>query len=325
MIKKIINSNVNLLIISLLMLVFCSPIIINYSPYSLQIKKLNIIISKINQCNLSLTQSVQDKSIDSDMAKNLLTSGIVKLDDINQEISSLPSMKQNELLKTKVMDALNYNTSLYEITLSLLKTSDLNSLSIKFPEYSNSLKLVEDSSNTLNILGLEPSFPIESKVFFENSSNYVTTVLKITREKDIKYEQNKYFSQGLNECLSLLDNIDEDLKPALAKIKEDGRSLEVLISDLKNKQSSLSSIKNKSYALTIPEEGSTIFKQFQDVLSTYEIYLNALKYSLITETSSSSSERIDENYNESFDKYDSYLVNVQDFKKELDIFNKNCI
>jgi len=325
MIKKIISSNVNLLIISLLMLTFCSPIIINYSPYSLQIKKLNIIISKINQCNLALTQSVQDKSIDSDIAKDLLTSGIVKLDEINQEISFLPSMKQNELLKTKVMDSLNYNTSLFEITLSLLKTSDLNSLSIKFPEYSNSLKLVEDSSNTLNLLGLEPSFPIESKVFFENSSNYVTTVLKITREKDIKYEQNKYFSQGLNECLSSLDNIDEDLRPALAKIKEDGRSLDVLISDLKNKQSSLSSIKNKSYALTIPEEGSTIFKQFQDVLTTYEIYLNALKYSLITETSSSSSETIDENYNESFDKYDSYLDNVQDFKKELDIFNKNCI
>lgn len=326
MIQKIINSNIRLLVISLLMFVFCSPIIIKYSPYNLQIKKLNTFIAEINQCNLSLNQSIQDKSIDSNLAKDLLTSGILNLNLINQEISSFSVMKQNELLKKNVMTSLSYNASLYEISFSLLSTSDLNSINMKLPEFSESLSLVENSSNTLNLLGLDSSFPIESKVFFENSSNYVTTVLKVTREKNVNSQQNKYFSQGLNECLSLFANIDEDLKPALDKIKEDGRSLDVLVSDLKNKRSSLSTIKNKSYSLTIPEKGSTIYKKLQDTLTTYELYINSLQYSLITESSSSCpTEIIDENYTESFDNYHSFLTSFQELKKELDIFNKNCI
>ena len=326
MIKKIINSNMKLLVILIFMLIFCSPIIIKYSPYNLQIKKLNTFIEEIYQCNLSLSQSVQDKSIDSNLAKDLLTIGIVNLNNITQDVSSLSVMKQNQLLKSNVMDTLSYNTSLYEITLSLLKTSDINSLNIKFPQYSKSLTLVEDSSDTLNLLGLQSSFPLESKVFFQNSSFYVTTVLKITREKNINSEQNKYFTLDLNECLALLDNIDEDLKPALDKIKEDGRSLDVLISDLKNKRSALFTIKNKTYSLTIPEECSILYKEFQDTLTTYELYLTSLQYSLITESSaSSSSEIIKENYNESFEKYNSFLDNLQKLKKSLDTFNKNCI
>jgi len=326
MIKKIINSNIKLLIISLFMFVFFSPIIIKYSPYNLQVKKLNIFIGEINQCNLSLTQSIQDKSIDSKLAEDLLTSGILNLNTINQDISSLSVMKQNELLKKNVLNSLSYNASLYEISLSLLTTSDVNNINTKLPEFSESLSLVENSSNTLNLLGLDSSFPIECKVFFENSSNYVTTVLKVTREKNVNSEQNKYFSQGLTECLSLFDNIDEDLKPALDKIKEDGRSLNVLVSDLKNKRSSLSTIKNKAYSLTIPEKGSILYKNFQNTITTYELYINSLQYSLITESSSScSSEIIAENYNESFDNYNSFLASFQELKKELDIFNKNCI
>lgn len=326
MLKKIINSNINLLLTLIFMLIFCSPIIINYSPNNLQIKKLNIFINDIYQCNLSLSQAVQDKSIDSNLAKDLLTTGIINLNNITREVSSLSVMKRNEVLKSTVMDTLSYNTSLYEITLSLLNTSDLNGINSNFPEYSNSLTLLEYSSNSLNLLGMNSPLPLESKVFFQNSSNYVTTILKITRDKNINTEQNKYFTLGLNECLSLLNNIDEDLKPALDKIKEDGRSLDILLSDLRNKRCELATIKNKSYSLTIPKDGYILYKELQDTLANYELYLTSLQYSLITESSNSSpSEIIKENYNESFEKYSSFTDNLKILKKSLDIFNKNCI
>ena len=324
MYKQLINSNRKLLILSLLMLVFCCPLIIKYSPYYLQVKKLNIFIEDLNTCNSSLSQSVHNQSIDCDLAKDLLTSGIVELNSLSKEVSNFDVMKRNELLKSKLIDTISYNNSLYETTLTLLKTSDFNMLNTKFSEYSTSIELVENSYNTLNILGLKGSFPIESKTFFDNSSNFVTTVIKLSREKDVKSSQNKNFSKGFNDCLTILDTISEDLKPALDKIKEDGRSLDVLSSDIKTKRTALNSIKNKSYSISIPEEGSTIYKKLQDTLNSFELYINALQYSIISE-SSTSEDISNENYKESFNKYAIFTKKFEDLKKDLDIFNKNCI
>lgn len=324
MIKHLLTSNKKLLIILLLVFIFSCPIIIKYSPNNLQIEKLNILLDKLSSCNNSLCESVHNQSIDTGLAKDLLSSKIIELNSLSEEVSSTPVSQKNQLLKTKLIETISYNNSLYEITLSLLKSSDFNSLNSKFSEYASCIELVENSYNTLNILGLNGSFSEENKVFFENSSNYITTVIKISREKDIKSAQNKYFSQGINDCINLLDTISEDLKPALDKIKEDGRSINVLSDDIKAKRSKLATIKNKSYSISIPTECSSLYKEFQDTLNAFELYINQLQYSIISENSSTEAV-INKNYDDSFLKYSSYTEKLSDFKKDLDIFNKNCI
>lgn len=317
--KKFVFAIISIIVLPILILG-----IIKLTPSHRNISKMNKIISKIEECNKSLKNCLDGDSINSENTKDILTNNTLILSDIKNELDSLKVVNKNESLKFKLSETLDYNLNLYQLTLNLLKDPSSSEIHLTFSEYSKTYELLVSNYDTLDLLGLDASFPEEAETFFSKSTGFINTIIKLNRESDIKVSQKKTYVLSLEECISLFDGISEDLRPALAKIKEDGRSLDVLLKDVKEKRSKFSELKSKTYSLTIPEDGNECYQVLQDTLNYYDLYIASLEHSIVVEKSSNNTENnenINNNYNNSFEKYEDFTDTLKDLKTELDKFN----
>lgn len=303
--------------------------IIYFLPTSKDKRSLNSILLKLENYNHSLYSCIKNDSIDYEKAESLLNSGIENLDNLLNELSDISVTNENSSTKSKLYETIDCNKQIFSLALSLLKNPNDANLNSRFSEYSTKYKLLLENFKDLKKLGLKASFPNESKTFFEYSCSYVNTVIKLNREKDVKTTQKREYVINIQNLLAKFDEISENLEPALNKIKEDGRSLEVLLTDIKEKKSKFNEIKSISYSLSIPEEGNECFSLLQDTINYYDLYINSLEHSLIIEKSSDNDnnsknkEYISKNYDNSFSKYKDFTDNLAELKSELNSFNNN--
>lgn len=307
-----------LIIIPLLIMV-----ILQFTPSHRNAKKLNTIYHEIINCNLSLNEATSNKILVPTKAEELLTKGILDLTDIHNSLNNSDIPTSN--LKSKLLDTLNSDISLYESTLTLLKNPDSENTVALINEYNNNILNLTKEFEELRLLGLNSDFKDCIMNFFEASSDFINTAIKLNREHDITSAQNKDFILSLNLCVKSLNEISEDLRPALESIRTDNRSLDVLTKDIKEKKSKLNKIKNQMYSLTIPEKGSDYSDELTSVLNFYELYLLSLENSINIEKNNinnCSQNDISNNYINSFSKYDDFSSSLSEFKTNLDNFNK---
>lgn len=326
---KIKNLNINnkllyalgiLIILSLIIL-----LILSLSPSNKDMRNINKICKDIESCNLSLKNSLKDSGLDLSNAENTISTLLPELNSIKDNLYSLEVTSDNSSIKDTLLETLNYNITLYESCLSLIKNPKGTEFISKYNDYSNTYSLLIKNYDTINALGLDTTIPSDTKEFFKRSFDYFGTIIKITRDTDIHFDQKKSYVISLENCISSFNSIDEDLKPALEKIKQDKRSLDVLVKDIKDKKSKLEEIKNKSYSLTIPEGGANCYNLLQNTINLYSSYINSLEDSIINDKTSNdtnNSEDIEKNYTNSFSKYDDFIRNLKDLRVELDNFNK---
>ena len=193
-----------------------------------------------------------------------------------------------------------------------------------YNEYTQTYELLKNNYDTLHLLGLDIEFPSEADEFFTTSTTFINTLIKLNRENDIKVSQKSTYILNLEECIEVLNSINEDLRPALNKIKEDGRSLDTLLKDVKDKRSKFNELKSKTYSFSIPENGNECYQVLQDTLNYYELYITSLEHSIViekTSTEKDNDDNIDINYENSFEKYEDFTDSLKDLKSELDNFN----
>lgn len=321
--KKIVYTLV-VIIIPIIMILF-----IKFSTKSKNISTLENLLNKVYECNVTLKNATLNRTIDIDSSKELLTSGLITLSNLNEDLKKVEKNTKNEDLILKTSEVLNSNIALYEVTLETLKSPSNDNLTIKYNNFLNNYNLLNSNYKTLDILGVNAKFPPEAKEFFDNFNIYISSLIKITGENEILKEKNLQYSTSLEKCITFFDEIDEDLEPALNKIKEDGRNLEVLLIDIKSKKSTLNEIKNISYSISIPNEGNHCYELLKDTINYFDLYITSLEHSIIIEKTCDSSPDKDnnilENYKNSFAKYNDFLDNYASFKKEVEEFKKNCI
>ena len=321
--KKIVYTLV-VIIIPIIMILF-----IKFSTKSKNISTLENLLNKVYECNVTLKNATLNRTIDIDSSKELLTSGLITLSNLNEDLKKVEKNTKNEDLILKTSEVLNSNIALYEVTLETLKSPSNDNLTIKYNNFLNNYNLLNSNYKTLDILGVNAKFPPEAKEFFDNFNIYISSLIKITGENEILKEKNLQYSTSLEKCITFFDEIDEDLEPALNKIKEDGRNLEVLLIDIKSKKSTLNEIKNISYSISIPNEGNHCYELLKGTINYFDLYITSLEHSIIIEKTCDSSPDKDnnilENYKNSFAKYNDFLDNYASFKKEVEEFKKNCI
>lgn len=326
---KKIKLNFNKKLIYLLGVVLIVPLvillIINLTPSKSNLRTLNKYGSEINLCNGALKDALFDSGINLKEAENILSTQLIALNEIKTNIFSLQVVDGQLNSKSKLLETLDYNISIYELCLSLIRNPKDKDIITTYNKYYTTYSLCINNYDTLSLLGLKSKFPEDAKIFFESSFNYFNILIKINRESDIVSDQNKSYVSSIKDCITLFDDIDEDLQPALNKIREDKRSLDVLLKDIKIKKSKLNEIKNKSYSLTIPDKGAECYSLLENTINHYDLYVMALEHSIVVEKSSSTednSKTIQENYTNSFSKYTDFIKSLKDLNTELDNFNK---
>lgn len=326
---KLENLKLNKKLLAALLILIVLPIIIliiiRLTPAYRNMAKLNKISMKIEECNRALNNSINNDSIDIEKAKDSLASGLIMITTLKNDLDAINVDTKNQVLKNKLSETLDYNLSLYELTLSLIKNPNNTDINSKFNEYTKTFDLLKKNYEALSLLGINTKLPKEAENFFSNSTRFINTVIKLNRENDIKVDQKKTYVSSIGECITLFDDIKEDLRPALAKIKEDGRSLDVLLKDIKDKRSKFNNLKTKSYSLSIPENGNECYQSLKDTLNCYELYITSLEHSIVIEKNASDTDKddnIEKNYENSFSKFEDFSNSLDELRSELDKFNK---
>lgn len=322
--KLNINKKYIIAIICIILLPIVILCVIKLTPSNRNISQLNNIGKKIESCNEKLKDCLDDNGINSDTTKETLTNELIELSNIQSTLDSTNVLDQNKELKTKLSETLEYNINLYQLTLSIIKNPNSTEILQTYNEYTQTYELLKNNYDTLHLLGLDIEFPSEADDFFTTSTTFINTLIKLNRENDIKISQKSTYILNLEECIEVLNSINEDLRPALNKIREDGRSLDNLLKDVKDKRSKFNELKSKTYSFSIPENGNECYQVLQDTLNYYELYITSLEHSIVVEKTSNEKDKddnIDINYENSFEKYEDFTDSLKDLKSELDNFN----
>lgn len=324
-----IKLNLNRKLIYLLGVLIILPLIIllviNLTPTNSDLRDLNKYGNEITLCNASLKNAFDNNGVNLNEAEDILSTKLISLNQIKNNIFSLDVVEGTLNSKSKLLETLDYNISIYELCLSLIRNPKDKDIVTTYNNYYTTYSLCISNYDTLPLLGIKMKFPEDATNFFEASFNYFNILIKINRESDIRTDQNKDYVTNLRDCIAPFDNINEDLQPALNNIREEKRSLDILLNDIKIKKSKLNEIKNTSYSLTIPDEGNECYSLLENTINYYDLYITDLEHSIIVEKSSSNDENnknVQENYSNSFSKYTDFIKSLKDLNAELDNFNK---
>ena len=322
--------NKNLLLIFIL--VFLIPIfyffITKTIPDNKELNELDNICLQIKICNSSLNEAISNETIDFELAESTLVTNTLALENIKKNLENLSLAEDNEPIREKLIETLDLNIQLYNLTLLLIKNPQSEDFTANFSEFTKEFELLLKDYEYLKLSGLNIEFPSEANDFFNCTSNYINTLIKINREADIKTNQKSSYVLNLKSCINDLDTISEDLRPTLETIRHDNRSVDVLSKDLKLKRSTLNKIRNKTYLFNIPENGKSYYMLLTEVINSYNVYLSSLESSIASEKSSnanSNNKSISSNYVDSFSKYEDYKSVLSEFKTDLDNWGKESI
>jgi len=324
-IKLTLNKKLIYLLVVVIILPLIILLIINLTPANSDLRTLNKFSNEIKLCNMSLKDALDNGGINIKESEDILSTKLISLNDIKTNIFSLQVVDGKLKCKSKLLETLDYNISIYELCLSLIRNPNDKDIVTTYNKYYTTYSLCINNYDALSLLGIKSNFPEDAKSFFESSFSYFNILIKLNRESDIRSDQNKSYITSIKDCITLFDGIDEDLKPALSKIREEKRSLDVLLKDIKIKKSKLNEIKNKSYTLTIPDKGNECYSLLENTINYYDLYIVTLEHSIVVEKSSTSddnSKTIQENYTNSFSKYTDFIKSLKDLNAELDNFNK---
>lgn len=323
-----INKNI-LLITILLILIPCFYFLITkVIPDDNAFTELNTICMQVQSCNSNLEDAILGETIDFEKAESILATNVLTLQSIKSHLFSLNLGDSNEEGKQKLIETIDLNIDLYNITSTLIRDPQSDNISTVFSNFNSTLQILINNYEVLQNLGLNISFSSEGKDFFYTTTDYINVLIKISRESDIKNAQKTNYILSLKSCLDSLDSISEDLKPTLESIRYENRSLDILSTNLKQKRASFNTIKTKTYSITIPENSKIYYDLLVESLAIYDIYLTSLESAVSSEKSLSlnhNDKTISSSYDNSFFKYDDFKTSLTDFKTELDKFNSESI
>lgn len=317
------HKNLMLFLASAFLLLFFSVFFIIYnSDSNISKRSLKHIANDLNNINSNLESGIKDLTIDTNKSyevlttssgelKKLLTS-ISEIKETNEEISSIKSDLNNAIDSTIAL----YDNCIYILSnLNSIKSSDdLNTFLTAKEKCVQSYSIL--SAHNVNI-----NFSKKSLLFFENTYNYLNTIIKINRDSEFQNKQQREFFFQLESFNSDFNKLNEDLMIAINKIREDKRDLQAVIDDIYNKEHIYEEIQSKSVSISIPDGYMNVYESLNEYLNLYGIYLKSIKEAVIYEKTCSDidkySEEINKNYKNASSKRDDVLKAYSAYKSNF--------
>lgn len=285
--------------------------------------KLNNFSKKITSINSSLKFDKSDIELNFKNTKEILNKNISSLSELNSNLDSL-TFKESKYttLKSKILNYLSENINLYNSIISIIDNKNNENFEILYKNLIKNEKNLINESNDLINLNIRISVPKNLELFFLDLNSFLNESYKSTRENDIINAQKKDFFIQINDLSNKFSTLKEDTKDALKKIREDNRDLSIILLDINKKRSYFSKIKDDSLSISIPVGAETCYDALQDVISSYNSYINSLEKSVenemkLNKNSNFNFNSIDKFYIDTFDKYDYFLSCFDNFEKDI--------
>ena len=290
-----------------------------YGASSTNKKTLNSTFSHINSINDSLYSSINNNSIDIEKASSLITKGLLELNTLKAELITIDdSSLKNPNIK-KYLDISIEDTILLYNYLSNSLSSPKDIISNENLDYFYSLvencNLSYEKASSNN--NKEIKFSNKSIIFLNSYYDYLNNLIKTNRDTIFSSKQNREFIIKLEDFKTSMDSLNKDFSLAINKVREDKRDLSVVIEDIYLKEDLFEGLKEKTFALSIPDGYLTTYNYLFDYINYYEIYIATIKNAVIYERTCSDieeySKEISKNYENAYSKRDDVLSAYEDF------------
>lgn len=273
-------------------------------------------ISELSKINLSLKECINGVTINSKSTSSILNDNLKQLKELKEKVSAVVIANNNTPnIIPKLISCIENTENLYSYCVDVLSyTSNLSTSEIT-SEILILKESCEKSYEDLSPFGFYLTFPEESETFLDNLIGYLNTFEKLNKEESIKTTQYNSYIEKLTKCSNEFSEILDDLEPAINLIRKENRSLDVILNDIKEKESTLETIKKEFNYSSIPEGCMSYYNSLNNTFTLYSTYLNSLKIAVIYEKSSPSyeenKETINKNYDNAYSKYDDVKTSFE--------------
>ena len=277
----------------------------NFEPY----------ITELSEINLSLKKCINGVTINSKSASSILNDDLKQLEELKGKVSAVVIANNTPNIIPTLISCIENTENLYSYCIDVLSyTSNLST-----SEITSEILILKESCKKsyedLSTYGFYLTLPEESETFLDNLIGYLNTLEKLNKEESIKTTQYNAYIEKLTKCTNEFYEILDDLEPAINLIRKENRSLDVILDDIKEKESTLETIKKDFNYSSIPEGCMSYYNSLNNTFTLYSTYLNSLKIAVIYEKSSPSYEEnkdtIDKNYDNAYSKYDDVKTSFE--------------
>ena len=282
-------------------------------------RELTQISKELNNINLSLSDSVDDLSIDTSKASSNLSEVLTSLWELSLRISEVDATSiNNSDIKDALSTSVDSTINLYDTSLNLLASPGSitsNDILTNFDDLKNQCITNYEILSAKNV---NVRFSNSTLNFFNNYSGYLNTLVKINRDSQFKNSIEKEFVYKLESFKNDFTYLNEDLTPAINKIKEDKRDLEVIIDDIYKKEKLYEDLETTLSRISVPEGRMDTYEALKEYLNSYNPYLIAIKEAVILDkTTGNKEEDINKKYKEASSKRENTLTTFEDFINKL--------
>ena len=302
------HKNLTVFIISLLLLLSFSTFFIIYNSDSNIAKRtLRNIGNELNDVNKNLESGIKDFTIDTTKSYDLLVSGSNKLKELLNSTSQIEDIDAEiSSMKNDLNNAISSTISLYDNCINILSNP----------------KDVKSSTDLDNFSVFKENCLKDYSILAQNKIDIdLNTIIKINRDSEFQNTQQREFFLQLDSFNSEFNSLNEDLMPAINKIREDKRDLQAIIDDLYSKEKSYENLKSKIVSMSIPDGCMDIYDALDEYLNMYYIYLKSIKEAAIYEKTCSDidkfSKEINKNYKNASSKRDDVINAYSNYKNIL--------
>lgn len=282
-------------------------------------RELTKISKELNNINLSLSDSIDDLSIDTSKSSSNLSEGLTSLRELSLRISEVNATYiKNSDIKDALSTSVDSTINLYDTSLNLLASPgsiNSNDILTNFDDLKN--QCISDYE-ILSAKGVNVRFSNSTLSFFNNYYGYLNTLVKINRDSQFKDSIEKEFVYKLESFKNDFTHLNEDLTPAINKIKEDNRDLEVIIDDIYKKEKLYEYLEETLSRISVPEGRMDTYETLKEYLNAYNPYLIAIKEAVILDkTTDNKEEDINKKYKEASSKRENLLTTFEGFINKL--------
>lgn len=285
-------------------------------------KEFEPYVTELIDINLTLKKCINGLTIDTKTSYTTLNENISALENLKDHVSS-------------IVVANNTTPNLIpNLVLCIQNTEDLFSYCINVLSYTNNLSSAEITSEILLLKencmssyeqlsssGVYLNFPEESTIFFDNLISYLNTIDKLNKEQSIKTTKYNEYMKTLNTTANAFSKLLEDLQPAIEQIRNDNRSFDILLEDIKTKEDEFLNIKKNFNYSSIPEGCVSYYNCLNNIFKLYSTYLESLKIAVIYEKSSlnynENKNNIDKNYDNAYSKFEDVKTSFESLLNSL--------
>lgn len=273
--------------------------------------KLLSFSSKINEINLKTTKNTEVSSTE---FINSFNDNILKLNQINTDLTALNISKEYSDEKSLLLDSISKNTKFYNDIIYMLKNIDAPNIMDINKQVTLSKTELEKSFEASNKKSLKLDLNYTENSINPKAFNYMNQILKLKRDSDIAQSQSTDFKSSLDFLFTQFEPLNEDLFEILKLVKEDGRNITPILDTINSNIENFNLLNTDLHCISVPHGYEEYFLSLQNVFDKYNSYIKLMRDYVISEIAKKPDKKL---YNDAKSAYTELNKEIIKFEKSF--------